>query len=245
MEKSDNKVYGYCRISTSKQKLERQVNNIKQAYPNAVILKEVYTGSDTEGREVFQKLVNKAKQGDTIVFDEVSRMSRNAEEGVQNYMELYSKGVELVFLKEPHINTAVYKKALQGQISMTGDKVDYILEGINKYLMALAEEQIKIAFDKAQAELDRLHERTREGIKEARRQGVIWGRPKGTTYHRKEEDKAREAILKHCKAFGGTLKDVEVMRLADISRATYFKYKKILLAERQEQEQKEADRILQ
>ena len=30
--------YGYCRISTKKQSLERQVRNIKAEYPDAVIL---------------------------------------------------------------------------------------------------------------------------------------------------------------------------------------------------------------
>ena len=34
------KVYGYCRISTSKQSMERQIRNIKLAYPDVVIVKE-------------------------------------------------------------------------------------------------------------------------------------------------------------------------------------------------------------
>ena len=55
-------------------------------------------------------------------------MSRNAEEGFELYKELYDKGVELVFLKEPHINTETYRKALSAQVVMTGEMVDYILE---------------------------------------------------------------------------------------------------------------------
>lgn len=57
-------------------------------------------------------LLKVVKAGDTIVFDEVSRMGRTADEGFELYKELYEKGVELVFLKEPHINTEVYKKAM-------------------------------------------------------------------------------------------------------------------------------------
>jgi len=85
-----------------------------------------------------EKILKQVVPGDTIAFDSVSRMSRNAEEGFELYEKLFYDGVELVFLKEPHINTATYKKALENNIQMTGTNVDYILEGINKYLMALA-----------------------------------------------------------------------------------------------------------
>lgn len=71
-------------------------------------------------------------------------MSRDAEEGFTAYEELYHRGIDLVFLKEPHINTSVYKKAMESGIEMTGTTVDYILEGGNKYMLALAKEQIKI-----------------------------------------------------------------------------------------------------
>ena len=56
--------------------------------------------------------------------------------------DLFSKGINLVFLKEPHINTETYKSALQGGIPTTGTDIDCILEGINKYLLLLAKEQI-------------------------------------------------------------------------------------------------------
>lgn len=50
------------------------------------------------------------KRGDTVIFDSVSRMSRNAEEGFQLYMELLEKGINLEFINEPYINTDYYKK---------------------------------------------------------------------------------------------------------------------------------------
>ena len=153
-------VYGYCRISTNKQSIERQVRNIRQAYPEAIILKEVYTGTKFQGRKELDKLLKIIRRGDTIVFDSVSRMSRNAEEGFLLYEELYARGVELVFLKEPHINTETYKQALAQGVPSTGTMVDYILEGVNKYLMALAKEQIKLAFEQAEKEVQDLHHRS-------------------------------------------------------------------------------------
>lgn len=97
------KVYGYCRISTSKQSMERQIRNIKLAYPDAVIVKETYTGTKIQGRKEFEKLLKIVSTGDTLVFDSVSRMSRTAQEGYEMYQKLYNQGVSLVFLKEPHI----------------------------------------------------------------------------------------------------------------------------------------------
>ena len=134
------KVYGYCRISQRKQSIERQIRNIKREYEGVTIIQEAYTGT-TINRKEWNKLLKLVKDGDTIVFDSVSRMSRNAEEGFKTYEELYQKGINLVFLKEPHINTDTYKAALANNIELTGGNIDYILEGVNKYLMALAKEQ--------------------------------------------------------------------------------------------------------
>ena len=107
-----SKIYGYCWVSSPKQNIDRQIRNIKAKYEDAIILKETFTGTKVEGRKEFQKLLNKIKEGDTIVFDSVSRMSRNSDEGFELYERLFNQGVELVFLNEPHINTATYKKAL-------------------------------------------------------------------------------------------------------------------------------------
>ena len=75
--------------------------------------------------------------------------------------------MNLIFLKEPQINTDTYKKALENNIQLTGSNVDYILEGVNKYLLALAKEQIRLAFEQSEKEVSDLHQRTKEGIETA------------------------------------------------------------------------------
>lgn len=74
-------------------------------------------------------------------------MSRNAEDGVKDYMDLFDRGVELVFIKEPHINTSVYKQQLDhAKLGMTdNDVVNAVLEGVTKALKLLAKQQIEIA----------------------------------------------------------------------------------------------------
>lgn len=223
-------MYGYCRISQKKQSIDRQIRNIKSAYPEAVIIEEAYTGT-TINRKEWNKLFSKVKAGDTIIFDSVSRMSRNAEEGFNAYEELYNRGVRLVFLKEPHINTDTYKQALDSNVKMTGGNVDYILEGVNKYLMALAKEQIKIAFEQASKEVEDLRQRTKEGLETARLAGKQIGITEGTKLTTKKSIAAKEIIKKHSKDFNGTLADADVMKLAGLARNTYYKYKRELKEE--------------
>lgn len=224
-----SKVYGYCRISTKSQSIERQIRNIKDLYSSAIIVEEAFTGTKIEGRNKFNDLLNKVKTGDTIVFDSVSRMSRNAEEGFRLYEELYNKGIELIFIKEPHINTTTYKQAMTNNVPMTNTTVDFILEGINKYLLALAKEQIKLAFIQSEKEVKDLQQRTKEGIETARLNGKQIGQVKGTKLTTKKSIQAKEQIQKYSKDFNGLLKDIDVMKLIGISRNSYYKYKKELL----------------
>lgn len=227
-----NKIYGYCRISTRQQNIERQQRNIRAKYNNAIIVNEVFTGTKTEGRKAFNKLLSNACEGDLIVFDSVSRMSRDGVEGFKLYKRLYEEGVELEFLKEPHINTNTYKKALKGGLELTGTMVDSILKGVNEYLLNLAEEQIKLAFEQSQKEVDDLRQRTKEGIETARLNGQTIGQVKGRKLKVKKSIKAKKEIIKYSERFEGTLKDVEVMKLVGISRNTYYKYKKEIIEEK-------------
>lgn len=222
--------YGYCRISTPKQNIDRQVRNILVAYPDAKIIKEIYTGTKLQGRKELDKLLLQVKPGETIIFDSVSRMSRDAEEGFQLYEQLYRNGINLVFLKEPHINTATYKNAMQQQISLTGGMVDSILKGINEYLIQLAKEQIRLAFEQSEKEVQDLHQRTREGIQTARLSGKQIGQRSGAKLITQKSLAAKEIILKHNKTFGGSLNDIETIRQTGISRKTFYKYKKELLS---------------
>ena len=222
-------IFGYCRISTRQQSMERQIRNIKKEFPEATIVEEIYTGTKFQGRDRLKKLIKTVKPGDTIVFDSVSRMSRNAEDGFELYEQLYNRGINLIFLKEQHINTDTYKKALTNGVPLTGTNVDFILEGINKYLLALAKEQIKLAFEQAQKEVDDLRQRTKEGMLTAKLNGKQIGQAAGTKLTTKKSLIAKDQIKKYSKDFDGSLKDTEVMKLIGVSRNSYYKYKREML----------------
>lgn len=231
--------YGYIRTSTARQSQERQERNILKEYPNALLVREVFTRTTFYGRKEWNKLIKVVKENDTIVFDSVSRMSGNTAEGCSIYEELFRKGVNLVFIKEPHINTEVYKQALEKQIKIyieTGNQatdnfINSIIEALNKYTMELAFEQIKVAFNQAEKEVEDLRQRTREGMETARLNSKQIGQPKGAKLTTKKSVKAKEIIIKHSIDFNGTLKDEDVIKLAEISRKSYYKYKKELREE--------------
>lgn len=220
-------IYGYARVSTKSQKLERQVENLLKYEPTITILKEKYTGTKTD-RPVFNKLLKRVKKGDTIIFDSVSRMSRNAEEGFTLYKELFTKGVNLVFLKEPHINTSVYAKALGQRVDLGADTelIQEVELFINRILDILAKEQIQIAFNQAEKEVLDIQTRVKEGIRVAKENGKQIGRAKGTKVESKKAKLLKQQIFDSSKDFNGDKKDVELMQTLNISRNTYYKYKR-------------------
>lgn len=233
--------YGYCRISTTTQSLDRQERNIKSLYPNAIIFKEAFTGRSMD-RPIWQKLYKALSAGDTVIFDEVSRMSRDADEGFALYLELFDKGINLIFLKESHINTDVYKDAMARSIEIDGadEVVKAIIEGVNKGMKLIAQKQIKLAFETSQHEVDFLSQRTKEGIETARLNGKQIGGKTGSTYNIKVKAVIQDIIKKKSKNFDGTNSDSEVIAIINatkyvdtkgmeqtyhVSNNTYYKYK--------------------
>lgn len=230
-----SKIYGYARVSTIHQSIERQVYNIEKQYPKIDrIYSEKYTGTKEKGRLEFQKLLKAAKEGDTIVFDSVSRMSRNSMEGIKTYFELVERGINLIFLKEPYINSDIYKMEKDRKIDLVGDEIaDEYIKATNNVLHILAERQIKIAFDQAEKEVLDLRGRIKEGIEKAKREGESQiGNVKGVKLTTKKSKVAKEKILKHSKNFEGQMDDKDLIEFIRVSRNTFYKYKKELLKEK-------------
>jgi len=227
--------YAYCRVSTKHQRIARQITNITELYPKATIIREFYTGT-TQSRPQWDKLISQIKKEDTIVFDSVSRMSRNAAEGFKDYKMLYELGVNLVFLNEPLINTSVFDSTKNNLLSVkieTGNTaVDGFFKGniqlINNFMMALAEEQIKAAFEQSEKEVTDLHSRISQGMREAKKNGTKIGLSQGTTLTTKKSIHCKAIIQKHSKDFGGSLDDPDVIKLCGCSRNSYYKYKREL-----------------
>lgn len=225
------KEYGYCRVSTIQQKLLRQIESVKAFCGNAIIITEKQSAKDIENRTEFKKLLSKVVPGDTIIFDEVSRMSRNAEEGYNLYMELYEKNINLIFLKERHIDTEEFKRRTQRhieRITTQDNKIDNLINGILNLIEDFEKENLKdnirIAFERAEQERTLMIQRITTGKSVSDKKQ---GRPKGSL--NKESEKAEEIkkrIKELSKDFNGHFSDAKIMReYINIARNTYYKYK--------------------
>lgn len=241
----EGKIYGYARVSTKGQNLTRQVTNILRAYSISKdsVYSEKYTGTTSE-RPIWKKLLAQVKSGDSIIFDSVSRMSRSAEDGFNDYMQLYDKGIKLVFLKEPHLDSESYRKSAEqismmrvGEVKSGTDSVDQLLEhimaAVREFMALRLKEEIKLGFEQSEKEVTDLHQRTSEGLRQAKLNGSNVGGCRIQGPQKQKFDAVASTIRQYSKSFAGTLPDNAVARLLSdkITKPTYYKYKKILLKE--------------
>lgn len=246
------RIYGYARISTAKQSLQMQTDAIEKEYPTAQMFTEVFTGTKIERKALDKmlKAVNadvKAGKPVTVVFYSVSRMSRNADEGVKLYMDLYNKGVNLVFLKDSYINSDIYRDAINQTIPATGNEIaDIYIDATNKVLKLLATKQIERAFAEAENEVNNLHTRTADGMRASGatntkdEDGNIIERGKismartDQRYHSAKEYKAKIDMLMSAKSITGNAEhhtDKELIDRLSIAKNTYYRYKAELIQE--------------
>ena len=195
-------IYGYARVSTQKQKLSRQITNIHALYPGIKIYSDRYTGTKLD-RPQFQLLLSLLRPGDLVVFDSVSRLSRDAEDGYTLYMRLYADGVDLEFIKEPHISTKHFRRATEQSIGSVGNTVaDIYIKATNEVLRLLAKEQIQLAFEQAEKEAADTRQRIREGLREREaKTGLTNGRKKGDKVIVHKKANRIRLIKKHSKDF--------------------------------------------
>ncbi|WP_429971917.1 recombinase family protein (plasmid) [Fructilactobacillus sp. Tb1] len=88
--------YGYARVSTTDQKLENQIEDLKHAGAEK-IYQEKFTGTTTE-RPEFQKLLNDIKSGDTLIITKLDRFARNTREALDIIQKLFKRDVKVDIL---------------------------------------------------------------------------------------------------------------------------------------------------
>lgn len=233
--------YGYVRVSTKKQSEKMQRDAIHAYSKIDKMYSDEYTGT-TINRQHFQELVEKVNKdiadGEqvTIIFYSVSRMSRNAKEGIEQYFAWYDKGVELVFLNEHHIDTAVYRKAVNNAISLhiNSDKAstnrffNTMIAAMNELQRDIATEQIELAFAQAEKEVQDLHKRTSDGMRASGAAEKIATARTGQTFTTVKELKTRISMIECLKEFGGQQNLARFAADRGLSRSTVYKYIKVI-----------------
>ena len=211
-------VYSYIRISTEeergKQKFTRQEGALqKYAKENNIEylleFREDKSGKNFNDRKQWKKLESIVQSGDTIVFKDICRFTRQAEEGYTKYMELLNKGVELIFIDNQTVSTPYIKQLLnvakkQNLVAKTS------LESTVKLLLI-------VELDRAEQERLIISKRIKDGIKESNKKS---GRPVGKLDKISNELKADiQLFLKD-----RNIKQVDLMNKYNISRNTLKKY---------------------
>lgn len=218
-----NNYFSYARISTKeatdKQSFNRQDKSLETyATENGITFlmnfKDDTTGATFNRRE-WEKLEKIIQSGDTIIFKEISRFTREAEKGYQKYMELLNKGVNLTFIDNPTMNTDYIKK-----LSSVADSQNLVaktaMESIIKLLLI-------VELDRVQQEREIIVKRIKQGIEASEKQS---GRAKNTV------DKMTAELETDIKELitNRDLKYIDIMKKHSISRNTLKKYIEIVKA---------------
>ncbi len=224
------KTVAYMRISTEedrgKQKYTRQEQAIErwQKENNIEIKPRRIYKDDASGksfdRPAWQELESDIQPGDTIVFKDICRFTREFENGYNKYMELLNEGVELVFVDNPTVSTQ-YIKTMMGIAEKQENRI------AKKSLKDTIELLILVELDRAEQERIITRQRIMDGIKASTKKS---GRPVGKL------DKMSNGLKEDIKIFinDRSIKQVDLMKKYNISRNTLKKYIEIVKGEKED-----------
>lgn len=151
--------YGYIRVSTKEQNIDRQLTAILKEW---IEMNKIYidkaSGKDFN-RKKYKKLIRKLKAGDELYIKSIDRLGRNYDEIIKEWNVITKeKNAEIIVLDFPLLDTRTKTCDLTGKFI-----ADIVLQ-ILSYV--------------AQIERENTHQRQMEGIKEAKKRGVKFGRSK-------------------------------------------------------------------
>ena len=116
-----NNYFSYKRISTKEERGLQKYNRQEKALQKyaeehnleyVAEFSEDVSGKSFDNRKEWKRLERLLQPGDTIVFKDISRFTREAENGYNKYMELLNKGIELIFLDNQTVCTEYIKQLL-------------------------------------------------------------------------------------------------------------------------------------
>lgn len=215
--------FSYMRISTREEREMQRYNRQEKALEkyvqeHGIELKDVYqfrddvSGKSFENRADWNKLEKLLQPGDTIIFKDITRFTREAENGYKKYMELLNNNINLIFIDNPTISTD-YIKTMMGIAQRQENRI------AKKSLNDTIELLILVELDRAEREREIIVQRIRDGLKASNKRA---GRPRGKLD--KLTDELRADIVLYLA--DRSVKAVDLMRKHNISRNTFKKYVK-------------------
>ena len=192
-------IYGYARCSTneSKQDINRQIKELKAAGAEEVIFE--YEHGDAKTKKELSMLLELAKEGDTIITLEVSRLTRSTQQLCEIVSVIKQKRLRLVIV---------------GSIT---------IDCRNGELDAMSSAFLKMAGVFSELELQMIRARVKSGMANAKAKGAAIGRPRTT------KDDIPAIFLRHYPSLmNGKMNVSELARVCGLSRPTVYKYLKMM-----------------
>ncbi len=154
---NNTRTYGYCRVSSRHQHLERQILALKEAgVDERFIFADKQSGKDFN-REQYQILKNALRNGDTLYVKSLDRFGRNYSQIIEEYSSIVNLGVNLVILDMPLLDTRQNDDLMKRFVNnLVLQILSFVAENERKYIK----------------------DRQAEGISIAKAKGVKFGRPR-------------------------------------------------------------------
>ena len=213
--------FSYMRISTREEREMQRYNRQEKALEkyvqeHGIELKDVYqfrddiSGKSFENRADWNKLEKLLQPGDTIIFKDITRFTREAENGYKKYMELLNNNINLIFIDNPTISTD-YIKTMMGIAHRQENRI------AKKSLNDTIELLILVELDRAEREREIIVQRIRDGLKASDKKA---GRKPGQLDKLTDELQADIVLY----LADRSIKAVDLMKKHNISRNTFKKY---------------------
>lgn len=190
-------IYGYARVSSKEQCLDRQLDTFRAQGIKKIVL-EKQSGKDTNRPEL-QKLLESLQAGDTLAICSLDRLSRNYEDVLHLWQLIEDKKAYIKVLDMPLLDTS------NKQNGLTGELISKIVLQLLAYVAQTEREQIK--------------ERQRQGIEAAQKRGVRFGRPAVLT--------KAQFLYWYDKVQAGEMSAGRAIKEMKVARATFYKFKNL------------------
>lgn len=210
-------LYGYARVSSREQNLERQITALLDAgVIERNIFKEKKSGKNFK-REEYQNLLNTLKVGDTLIITELDRLGRNMAEVEREYTRItVDRGCYIKIIKEDFLSTTEL-----AENKIYKDMIQPILLKVISYMAQRERERIlerqQMAYNSMQLD--------EKGRMISNRTGKVIGRQ--AKYNSLKEDEKK--LIKDW--INGKISCLRVSKILTISRPTLYKIKSQYLEE--------------
>ena len=212
--------YSYMRISTDteRQNYGRQIKALEKYAQDHNIkyhrqFKEEKSGKSFENRDELSFLESILQAGDTVVFKDLFRFTREGENGYEKYMEWFNRGINMVFIDNPTVSTDYIR-----QMMKTAEEQDIVTRTAMESIIKLL---IIVELDRGEKQRQYISQSIKDGIAASDKKN---GRKEG------QLDKMTEALQTDIQLYldDRTVTQVSIMKKHDISRNTLKKYISIM-----------------